>query len=250
MSNIEFDFSQAFRNLLGTTGRCKQEPVQLHDKATVEHFTEKDMVVAVKSPPDGFFCTLSMKGKVPLPPEEVYEILTDINNVSIFRSIKKVKNRKILTDDGRRLRAEVEHLAKWQLGFLKGTFTIKLLVEQDRHDKSINFRLSNPKGFMKDFTGQWRIRPFTQDVLDEEINWPGRHWGPFHSLKTAVHSIEDKMMQKKIGASLVELEQSVAPKYMPPPPIDSLLRRISAQQIKHIMDDLNKEAQRRLKIKA
>jgi len=50
----------------------------------------------------------------------------------------------------------------------------------------------------------------------------------------------------KPETSVVELEQSMAPAIIPPAPLAGIIRKISAAQIRHIMEDLRKEAERRI----
>jgi hypothetical protein len=310
--------------------------------STVEHFTGKDMDVSVSQPREGFFCTLAMKARVPLPPDEVglfnhpptqsdgggssfcfsghwkstetnhpsfpsyhhyslthaltrslthpsqvFEILTNPDNVGIFRSVKKVLHRKVVFDSGGFVQAEVEHLAIWKLGFLKGTFKIKLLVEQNEPERTIRFRLAGAKGFMKDFTGGWKIHPYpytpsstislppasittTDTPPPTSTHWHEQHkdhhrHGPLHVIHGAFRHLEGHLFQNsnyrhhhqngnvvaavppmKPETSVVELEQSMAPAIIPPAPLAGIIRKISAAQIRHIMEDLRKEADRRI----
>lgn len=136
-----------------------------------------------------------------------------------------------MKDDGVSRTAEVEQVARWQLGFLRGHFSMKLHIHQQRDDKTIHFKLAHPGGFMRDFTGSWKISPYST----------GSHVavGPLEAIKAAL------IPQDEYSYSMVELEQSVAPRRMPPPPLDNIIRRISASQIKEIMEDLQREALRR-----
>ncbi len=174
------------------------------------------------------------------------------------------------------------------------------------------------------------MEAFTQDSLDEMVNYPERRWGPLHSVAKALHQLEvrgrggalvvvggggwgegswvcqgslprrghaakqcgsmphthatrahararthkrptpvnlphtqpthvqthrctrappthglqESISGKKPRASLVQLTQSVSPAVLPPPPIDALIRRISAKQVQCIMADLRGEAER------
>lgn len=225
----------------------------------------------------------------------MFEILTNPDNVGIFRSVKKVLNRKVVFDSDGLLQAEVEHLAIWKLGFLKGTFKIKLLVEQNEPERTIRFRLAGAKGFMKDFTGGWKIHPHpyspTTALTATTIPLPPAsitptdtpssssnttmHWheqhkdhhrhGPLHTIHSAFKNLEGHLFHNnnhhhhhggrdivavvqtmKPETSLVELEQSMAPAIVPPAPLAGIVRKISAAQIRHIMEDLMNEADRRI----
>lgn len=48
----------------------------------------------------------------------------------------------------------------------------------------------------------------------------------------------------KPRASLVRLHQCVAPAAIPPPPLDQWLKKITAAQVRTVMEDLMKEADR------
>lgn len=55
---------------------------------TVEHWRDENITLTVEQPRDGFWNSISLWARVPLPPNEVYEILTDPHNHKYFRSIK------------------------------------------------------------------------------------------------------------------------------------------------------------------
>lgn len=52
--------------------------------------------------PDGLFCQVEVRAKIPLAPEEVYAILTDPDNRKVFKNIKEVKRRHVLAEYGHR----------------------------------------------------------------------------------------------------------------------------------------------------
>jgi hypothetical protein len=116
----------------------------------------------------------------------------------------------------------------------------------------MTFRLAKNqrKAAMKDFTGGWVIRPYNADNVEEMITFPGRHWGPLHNLKKAFHEIEDTLTGKHANSSIVELKQSVAPGIMPPKALEGILIKLTARQVRTIMEDLLSEADRRNKEKA
>jgi hypothetical protein len=98
---------------------------------------------------------------------------------------------------------------------------------------------------MRDFTGEWKVQPYNQDSIDEMIRYPGRHWGPLHGFRKALHTFEESLIGRHAHESLVELRQSVAPAFLPPPPLDRILRKITAAQVQSLMVDLMAEAKRR-----
>ena len=202
------------------------------------------LTVTIEQPVKGFFCTLKAIGKVDLPPRQVFDILTSSENPSeVFKSIKRVNYRKPIRDDGNgKKQTEVEHVGVWRFGPIKGEFIVRMMVYQDRNKGRIKFRLLK-SSLMKDFSGEWCIEPFDEDSLDEMVRYPGRQWGFGHSLKKAMHRFEEGVFGGS-GKSLVQLRQSVQPKFMPPPPLDRVLKQITLWQIKCIIRDLNMEAER------
>lgn len=216
---------------------------------TVEHHKDENITVTVEQPPDGFWVSLKLIGRIPLPPEEVFDILTDPDNHKIFRSVKAHHNRKLIADDGRgRQEVEVEQVGRWRFGPFAGSFKVHLRVFQDRQEGCMGFRLApttRGPSFMKDFSGTWKIRPYNQDSLDEMVNYPGKHWGPLHNMRKALHHFEDKITGRHADSSLVELRQCVAPAMLPPPPLDRVLKKVTLRQVRTVMEDLFLEADRR-----
>ena len=202
------------------------------------------LTVTIEQPLKGFFVTLKAVGKVDLPPRQVFDILTSSENPSeVFKSIKRVNYRKPIRDDGNgKKQTEVEHVGVWRFGPFKGEFIVRMMVTQDRNKGRIKFKLLR-SSLMKDFSGEWCIEPFDEDSLDEMVRYPGRQWGFGHSLKKAVHRFEEGVFGGS-GKSLVQLRQSVQPKFMPPAPLDRVLKQITLWQIKCIIRDLNAEAER------
>lgn len=209
----------------------------------LSYFDDKDCLrVQIEQPKDGFFCTLNVVGKVPLPPKKVFDILTQEKG-HVFRSIKRVNYRKAIQDDGHgRKKTEVEHVGVWRFGPVKGEFVVRMMVDQDRNKGHIKFRLLH-SSLMKDFSGEWTIEPYDQDALDELVRFPNKKWGAMHYLTKAVHRFEESLMHSTTS-SLVQLRQSVQPKLMPPSPFDRVLKQITLYQIKAIMKDLCAEAER------
>ncbi|KAK8480723.1 hypothetical protein V6N13_090393 [Hibiscus sabdariffa] len=120
------------------------------------------------SVPKGSLCNLKAKLDVGLPPDAVYDIITDPDSKRIFKNIKEVISRKVLVDEGQRQLVEVEQAALWRFLWWSGTISVRLLVDQNRGDHSMKFEQVNT-GFMKKFEGQWRIEPV---FVDEEACYP------------------------------------------------------------------------------
>lgn len=110
-----------------------------------------------------------MRARVPLPPREVYNILTAEDNRKIFKSIKCVNARHVLADfkgslgHDRQL-VEVDQTGMFKLLFYRGEFSVHTLVDQDADVGVMQFwKPSSSGGFMKEFAGEWRVLPWTNE---------------------------------------------------------------------------------------
>ncbi|KAH1122529.1 hypothetical protein J1N35_005689 [Gossypium stocksii] len=184
------------------------------------------------SVPKGSLCNLKAKLDVGLPPDAVYDILTDPDSKRIFKNIKEVISRKVLVDEGQRQVVEVEQAALWRFLWWSGTISVRVLVDQNREDHSMKFEQVNT-GFMKKFEGQWRIEPI---FVDEETCFPFKP-------KTLAEYCSCSGGKGRIG-SKVSLDQLVQPAIVPPPPISWYLRGITAKTTEMLIHDLVAEADR------
>ncbi|KAG0605311.1 hypothetical protein M758_9G048000 [Ceratodon purpureus] len=90
-------------------------------------------------------------------PDITYDILTDHeNNPQIFKTLSKVEVE--YKDD---MKLVTQH-AHWNLMFWSGNFDIKMKVEEDRSNRKVAFKLTEP-GFLKLFNGHWGIEPWMQE---------------------------------------------------------------------------------------
>ncbi|EFN53317.1 hypothetical protein CHLNCDRAFT_137004 [Chlorella variabilis] len=229
------------------------------DDVTISTFSEssKDMHVRVEKPAAGYLCTLSMFARVPLPPDQLFELLVSPDDCKrIFKSLKNVHHRRVLADDGHGNRTvEVDQTGSWRFLMFRGSFTVRMIVEQRRADRMIHFRLAR-SGFMRDFSGTWVVRPFGNTSLDQLVN---RHNPtPLHRLQASrgrhkarrggasgLRAVEQTLgLAGQQQESLVQLQQSIAPALAPPAAVTRLLQRIAAKQITKIMTDLQVEARR------
>jgi hypothetical protein len=55
---------------------------------------------------------------------------------------QEVVFRKVLEDDGNRQLVEVEQLGRWRFLMLSGTFSTRVIVEQNRRECSVSFPLN------------------------------------------------------------------------------------------------------------
>ncbi len=218
------------------------------------HLAEDDLWIRVEQPRGGFWCTIALAARVPLPPAVVFELLTDPVNARLFSSIKATRDRRVVTDDGHgRKEVDVVQVGRWRLGPLSGSFPVHMRVTQDRRAGTIDFRLvPSKRAFMRDFRGTWTLRHYNRDAEEELLRAvPGaaRRRSALGALAAAAHRLEDALSGQR-EESLVCLRQSLAPALAPPPPLDRLVQKIAAWQIRHIMRDLLAEADRRNRLEA
>ncbi|KAK9856105.1 hypothetical protein WJX84_003178 [Apatococcus fuscideae] len=199
----------------------------------------------VVTQPEGFAVKVCMKGKVELPPTDVYDLLTHPENHKIFRGIEAVLERKVLHDKGGRQKVLVVHEARWKFLFFSGKFATHMHVEQDRGAGTVRFSLAKV-GMMKDFAGFWSVQPYTQQALQSaDIGSSPRPEAPWWQPKSAFANFPRVGRQAdRDAATLCRLEQSILPNVTPPRPLDRLMKGIAVKQVRGLMDDLRQEAGR------
>ncbi|XP_044492688.1 uncharacterized protein LOC123216317 isoform X4 [Mangifera indica] len=184
------------------------------------------------SVPKGSLCNLTAKVNVGLPPDAVYNIVTDPDNKRVFKNIKEVISRRVLADEGLRQVVELEQAAIWKFLWWSGTIAVHVLVDQNRKDHSMKFKQLKT-GFMKKFEGCWTVEPL---FVDEKLCFPfkPKTWADYNSCTGGKGRI----------ASSVSLEQLIQPAIVPPPPISWYLRGITARTTEMLIQDLLVEAAR------
>ncbi|KAL6007007.1 hypothetical protein ACLOJK_032503 [Asimina triloba] len=182
--------------------------------------------------PRGSLCNLSVKFKVGLPPDAVYNIVIDPDNRRVFKNIKEVMSRKVLLDEGQRQVVEVEQAAIWRFLWWSGTISVHVFVDQNRQDHTVKFK-QGKTGFMKRFEGCWKVESL---FLDDHLCSPLKPetLADYHSCTGG---------KGRVG-SVVSLEQLVQPALLPPPPISWYLRGITARTTEMLVDDLQAEVGR------
>lgn len=224
---------------------------------TTESWSEADQRIRVTQPA-GFLFNLELNAKVDAPPDDVYAILTDPGSHKIFRGIKSVLYRKVLADDGAgRRQLEVGHRATTKFLFISVSFDTRLFVDEDDNQRTITFRLAK-KGFMKDFSGTWNVRPFNQHTLDTVFNSPAaddaspsgpssssRQWfNPIAAIASTQHG-HSRRCPSEASSSLVTLDQAILPRATPPAAMTKIVRGLCGHQLRVLMEDLRTEVQRR-----
>ncbi|XP_071706385.1 uncharacterized protein [Rutidosis leptorrhynchoides] len=182
--------------------------------------------------PKGSLCQLKVKANVGLPPDAIYNIVTDPDNKRVFKNIQEVLSRKVLLDEGSRQLVDIEQAAIWRFLWWSGTISVHVLVDQNRDDYSMKFSQVKP-GFMKRFEGSWKVEPI---LLDE------KQCHPFKP-KTISEYMSRTQGNGRIG-SKVTLNQLVEPAIVPPPPISWYLRGITTKTVEMLINDLVAEAAR------
>nr|XP_043626355.1 uncharacterized protein LOC122597848 [Erigeron canadensis] len=182
--------------------------------------------------PKGSLCQLNVTTNVGLPPDAIYNIVTDPDNRRVFKNIQEVTSRKVLLDEGSRQVVDLEQAAIWRFLWWSGTISVHVLVDQNREDYSMKFKQVKP-GFMKRFEGCWKVEPI---ILDEKLCHPFKP-------KTLSEYMSRTQGNGRIG-SRVTLQQLVEPAIVPPPPISWYLRGITARTVEMLINDLLVEADR------
>ncbi|PWA52870.1 hypothetical protein CTI12_AA447550 [Artemisia annua] len=182
--------------------------------------------------PKGSLCQLNVKTNVGLPPDAIYNIVTDPHNKRVFKNIQEVLSRKVLVDEGTRQLVEIEQAAIWRFLWFSGTISVHVLVDQNRDDYSMTFKQVKT-GFMKRFEGRWKLEPL---LLDENLCHPFKP-------KTLSEYMSRTQGNGRIG-SKVTLQQLIEPALVPPPPISWYLRGITARTVEMMINDLLDEAAR------
>lgn len=186
--------------------------------------------------PKGFLCKVRLRTEVLFPVSRVYEILTQPDNTQMFRNIKAITYRKVLEDDKHgRQRIELEHEAEWRFLVFGGRFLTRLFVQQDKQAGTLEFKLAK-KGMMKDFEGRWHV--YTKP---QQNHTPAPH-PHFQLLRWPFQQKAHPEAQQHI--TVLELEQSMCPNVIPPPPIDRLLKGIAKRQVCNVVEDLRREIER------
>lgn len=184
------------------------------------------------SVPKGSLCNLNVKVNIGLPPDTVFDIVTDPENKRVFKNIKEVLSRKVLVDEGSRQVVELDQAAIWRFLWWSGTISVHVLVDQNREDYTMKFKQVKT-GFMERFEGHWKVEPL---LVDEHLCHPFKP-------KTLADYISYTKGKGRIG-STVSLDQLIQPAIVPPPPISWYLRGITAKTTEMIITDLVAEAAR------
>lgn len=182
-----------------------------------QHSDEQCTITVTQSP--GFLCHISAKAQIPIPPKVLWEqCLVHPDNALIFRHMERCSYRRIVSYGPPR-RVRVAHEATWRFLMFSGNFTTHLDVEED-----CNARLENGK----------RGRVMRFELLPQGSSIVSK----FHGAWTVEDHDSDP------NRSVSTLDQDIAFGLWIPPPLDGILKRISARQVRRIFQDLHVEAGR------
>lgn len=189
-------------------------------------FVHEPPVLTVTQP-KGSFCQIDARFSVPVPPDDVYDIITDPNNRRVFKNIKEVAYRKVLQDDGNKQIVEVEQIGRWRFLMISGTFSCRVLVEQDREQHTMIFDLVK-QGMMKKFSGSWKIDAFNTSETSS------------NGILSATRESQQLEKNGQIG-SWITFSQVVEPAIVPPWPLNGYVRGVTAKIVREILGDLQRE---------
>jgi hypothetical protein len=151
--------------------------------------------------------TFSITGKLmsPVPPELVYDVLTDYNSLPrVFHNVEECSIQ--WSEDGQK---QVSQRCSWRFLIFKGSFITDLAVDEGVEARTLEFRLVK-SAFMRKFIGSWEIKPCS-------VTGGSEIW---HSL-------------------------AVQPALAPPQKIGVLTTKIFVSQVEGILRDLAVELDRR-----
>eukprot|EP01025_Chloroclados_australasicus_P027387 TRINITY_DN27172_c0_g2_i1.p1 TRINITY_DN27172_c0_g2~~TRINITY_DN27172_c0_g2_i1.p1 ORF type:complete len:283 (-),score=33.72 TRINITY_DN27172_c0_g2_i1:62-910(-) len=192
-----------------------------------------DRKIQVQSVP-GFLAAVALVARVKLPAEVAWELLTHPENPKIFRGITRAGKRRILVNQRHEQKYEVEHYTGWRVLWMSGEFCATLRVTQRPYAGEVKFELL-ASDVMSAFDGSWTIKPFTQDSLNK-LYGKRMTWNP-------VSHLQGFFAARATSESLLELDQKVQPKSVPPP-LRGMVRRIAANSIKQVLEDIETEAEK------
>ncbi|KAF8065845.1 OCT4 [Scenedesmus sp. PABB004] len=225
---------------------------------SVDAWSEADQRIIVSQPAAGFLYDLILRARIDAAPDAVYAVLTHPHSHEIFRGIRDTLSRTTLEDDGTgRRKLRVGHRAVTKFLWISVTFDTELFVWEDDTARTIRFTNARSDGFMKKFDGMWVVQPMTQDTLDRiykaqpaaaaaaaQAQAQRHHWlSPAGALSALQQRLPHGRQPEQ--ASLVTLEQALAPRARPPGPVAHLVRGLCARVLQNMMADLRSEVHRR-----
>eukprot|EP00899_Mesostigma_viride_P022013 jgi/Mesvir1/2997/Mv25034-RA.1 len=139
------------------------------------------------SAPKGFFCKLDARFYLPIPPGDVFAMLTSDDNDRVFKNIKEVNSRTVLSVNGDEVTMRLVSVARWQFLVFSGTFSTALIVQQNKRARTVTFRLDKP-GFMKRFDGGWVVSAVTPRNLQHVLEGGSLRFGKGATFESPPHA--------------------------------------------------------------
>lgn len=224
-------------------------PETNNEHPSVEDWEQKDQRIIV-STPAGFLFQLQLNAKIDATPDEVFDVLVDPEPHRIFRGIKGVTYRRIVQDNGKGGRKlEVGHKSFVKFLWFAVPFETHLVVWEDAATKTIHFQNAH-EGFMKKFDGRWQLRPFCQESLDSLSGQTSLTKNGHVEHRSTPFDVLSKIFRVDhhppvAQSTLVTLEQAILPRAVPPGAMQHLVRKLCANTIQGMMEDLRREVDRR-----
>eukprot|EP00210_Caulerpa_lentillifera_P003357 g3203.t1 len=235
LSPAEFSASRSTRFFPESRTRCRgwsvhtaervlpflsPEKLWLTDESHVDVIQDKDCT-----------CHAVMSARLEAKPNQVFEIFERPDYDKIFEIFKLVKTHRVIKNDGSgHKEVDLEFDAQWRFWKVAGTCFIPISMKMNKDIGKIDF-VQKESGFLKVYQGSWSIMALTNDgqMLDpDDFPW-------------FVDGNENRIENAGM-ASLVSLELTLKPSIVPPPPIHTLLKGNTVDQVESLFRDLKIEA--------
>eukprot|EP00887_Chlorella_sp_A99_P000827 scaffold5.g827.t1 len=223
----------------------------------------------------GFLCHISASATMPIEANALFkQVITHPDNAAIFRHMDRCTYRQVrapprpaapatppppqhgvrgaevlaallrrrppqvLEESGGRRRVEVEHEASWRFLMFHGKFHTRLLVEEDDATRTMHFELKpGTGGIMKRFKGAWQVEPHPDDPEHCSIS-------TLDQASECTHAVCPTSSPVPRQHALSVANDDLALAVSLPPPFNRILKGISCRQVRSIMEDIQKEADR------
>ncbi|MEW5307089.1 MAG: hypothetical protein WDW36_009507 [Sanguina aurantia] len=171
----------------------------------------------------GYLCRIHLEATFDVPPDVIFALFTYPDNSALFRDVKRVGNRSVLSTAPGLKVLEVEQLGELKVMWMVRAYSTTLKVVEDSRDPDLlitQFDLER-SDMLSRFSGRWELS-----------------------------AVRDPVSGRVSTCSV--LTQDVLPKGVPPflqhvPVLGSLLRGVSSRAITRLMADINQAV---VKVKA
>ncbi|XP_024008031.1 uncharacterized protein LOC18992594 [Eutrema salsugineum] len=202
-----------------------------------------DAPAKVKVKTKNGLCHMNMQFTIGLPPEAVYEMFTNPNNLPFFREDEagrqllvfvflslENKSTKVFKKDGPRQTTEVEKALTWNFLWWSGAIPIHLIIDENHKTLTAKYKTKNLM-LMKTLEGSWKVEP---DFVDQERLCKSKLPESREEYKRCSGG------KGKVG-SKVTMEQIFQPSsLLNLPPVSWFIRGITIKTTKALLEDLRK----------